>query len=105
MLPVRIGTKPYRKTVLLKFVVVDIPYWPYNASLGRPFLNKAKAVTATYCLKVKFPTVNGIGEIKGCQGTARQNNLSAFKNKGEREVCQITKKKSRGKEKKNGKDL
>ncbi|KAL5741402.1 hypothetical protein ACOSP7_028134 [Xanthoceras sorbifolium] len=104
MLPVRIGTKPYRKTMLLEFVVVDIPNWPYNALLRRRFLNKAKAVTATYCLKVKFPTENGVREINGCQGTARQTNLSVLKNR-ENEVCQITEKKSRGKEKKGSRDL
>ena len=28
--------------------------------------------TSTYCLKVKFPTVNGVGEVKGDQLLARE---------------------------------
>ncbi|KAK0595554.1 hypothetical protein LWI29_007808 [Acer saccharum] len=61
-LPVKIGKAPCQKTVLLDFVVVDTENWPYNALLSRPFLNKAKAVTATYALMMKFPTEYGIGK-------------------------------------------
>ena len=35
--------------------------------LGRPTLNRLKAITLTYCLKVKFPTSHRIGEIRGDQ--------------------------------------
>ena len=35
-------------------------------------LNKWKAATSTYCLKVKFPIDNGVGEIKGDQVLARE---------------------------------
>ena len=35
-------------------------------------LNKWKAATSTYCLKVKFPTDNGIGEVKGDQVLPRE---------------------------------
>jgi len=35
-------------------------------------LNKLKAATSTYYLKVKFPTDHGIGEIKGNQVFARE---------------------------------
>ena len=35
-------------------------------------LNKLKAATSTYYLKVKFPTDHGIGEIKGDQVLARE---------------------------------
>ena len=31
-----------------------------------------KAATSTYCLKVKFPTDNGVGEVKGYQVLARE---------------------------------
>ena len=40
--------------------------------IGRPTLNKWKAATSTYCLKVKFPTDNGVGEVKGDQVLARE---------------------------------
>ena len=80
-LPVKIGKAPCQKTVLLDFVVVDTENWPYNALLGRPFLNKAKAVTATYALMMKFPTEYGIGVVKGSQEMARRANLSVYKDK------------------------
>ena len=35
-------------------------------------LNKWRTATSTYCLKVKFPTDNGVGEIKGDQVLARE---------------------------------
>ena len=70
---------------MLDFVVVDIynwPHnWPYNALLGRQFLNKARVVTSTHALKVKFPIEFGIGELKGSQEMARRANLSIFKDK------------------------
>ena len=54
----------------LNFLVVDCPS-SYNVIIGRPTLNKWKAATSTYCLKVKFPTDNGVGEVKGVQVLAR----------------------------------
>ena len=44
----------------------------YNVILGQPTLNCLKAETSTYCLKVKFPTPNRIGEIYGDQLLARE---------------------------------
>ena len=70
-------------------MVVNIPKWPYNALMGRPFLNEIRAVTATYCLKIKFPTEFGTGEVKGCQETARKANLSTFTHKEVEEVFQL----------------
>ena len=43
---------------------VDTPSWPT--------LNRWKAVTSTYCLKVKFPTKQGFSEIRGDQVLARE---------------------------------
>ena len=40
--------------------------------IGRPILNCCKAATSTYCLKVKFPTKNGVGELRGDQVLARE---------------------------------
>ena len=40
--------------------------------IGRPTLNLWKAATSTYCLKVKFPTENGVSEVKGDQVLARE---------------------------------
>ena len=55
----------------LDFLIVDCPS-SYNVIIGRPTLNKWKAATSTYCLKVKFPTDNGVGEVKGDQVLARE---------------------------------
>ena len=35
-------------------------------------MNRLKVATSTYCLKVKFPTQHGIGEIRGDQLLARE---------------------------------
>ena len=51
--------------------MVDYPS-SYNVIIGRPTLNRWKAATSTYCLKVKFPTENGVGEIRGDQVLARE---------------------------------
>ena len=52
-------------------MVVD---WPssYNVIIGRLTLNRWKLATSTYCLKVKFLTENGVGEVKGDQVLARK---------------------------------
>ncbi|KAK0587844.1 hypothetical protein LWI29_029875 [Acer saccharum] len=76
-LPVKVGKAPCQKIVLLDFVVVDTKNWPYNALLGRPFLNKVKAVIATYALMMKFPTEYGV-VVKGSQEMARRANLLVY---------------------------
>ncbi|XP_075650215.1 uncharacterized protein LOC142620788 [Castanea sativa] len=70
-LKVTIGTYPLQQTRQLDFLVVDCPS-AYNVIIGRPTLNRWKAVTSTYCLKVKFPTEDGVGEAKGDQVLARE---------------------------------
>ena len=61
---VMVGTYLVQLTRQLDFLVID---WPssYNVIIGRPTLNKWKAATSTYCLNVKFPTNNGVSEVKG----------------------------------------
>ncbi|XP_050246488.1 uncharacterized protein LOC126694326 [Quercus robur] len=63
-LTVMVGTYPVHLTHQLDFLVVDCPS-SYNVIIERPTLNKWKAATSTYCLKVKFPTDKGVGEVKG----------------------------------------
>ncbi|XP_030964682.1 uncharacterized protein LOC115985938 [Quercus lobata] len=70
-LTVTAGTYPVQLTRQVDFLVVDCPS-SYNVIVGRPTLNKWKAATSTYCLKVKFPTDNGVGEVKGDQVLARE---------------------------------
>ena len=62
---------PVQLTRQVDFLVVDCPT-SYNIIIGRPTLNKWKAATSTYCLKVKFPTDDGVGEVKGDQVLARE---------------------------------
>ena len=71
MLTVTVGTYPVQLTRQLDFLVMDCPS-SYNVIIGRPTLNKWKAATPTYCLKVKFPIDNGVGEVKGDQVLARE---------------------------------
>ena len=70
-LTVTVGTYLVQLTRQLNFLVVDCPS-SYNVIIGRPTLNKWKAATSTYCLKVKFPTNNGVGEVKEDQVLARE---------------------------------
>ena len=70
-LTVTIGTYPRQLTRQLDFLVVDCPS-SYNVIIKRPTLNRWKAATSTYCLKVKFPTKNGVGQVKGDQVLARE---------------------------------
>ena len=70
-LTVTAGSYPVQLTRQVDFLVVDCPT-SYNIFIGRPTLNKWKAATSTYCLKVKFPTDEGIGEVKGDQVLTRE---------------------------------
>ena len=63
-LTVMAGSYPLQVTNKHNFLVVYSPS-SYNVIIGRPTLNRWKAATSTYCLKVKFPTESGTGEIKG----------------------------------------
>ena len=65
------GTYPAQVTKEIDFLIVDCPS-TYNIILGRSALNRLRAVTSTYYLKVKFPTTHGIGEIKGDQVLVRE---------------------------------
>ena len=51
--------------------MVDCPS-SYNVIIGRPTLNRWKAATSTYCLKLKFSMENGVGKVKGDQVLVRE---------------------------------
>ncbi|XP_075662991.1 uncharacterized protein LOC142632486 [Castanea sativa] len=70
-LTMTVGTYLRQLTCQLDFLVVDCPS-SYNVIIGRPTLNWWKSATPTYCLKVKFPTENGVGEVKRDQILARE---------------------------------
>ncbi|KAL0418992.1 UNVERIFIED_CONTAM: hypothetical protein Sradi_1312700 [Sesamum radiatum] len=62
LLTLRIGST--RRTCLLKFLVVDTPS-VYNAILGRPTVNTFQAIISSYHMKIKSPTIGGVGEVQG----------------------------------------
>uniref|UniRef100_A0A2N9HJY0 RNA-directed DNA polymerase n=1 Tax=Fagus sylvatica TaxID=28930 RepID=A0A2N9HJY0_FAGSY len=70
------GTYPKQATKKVDFLVVDCPS-AYNVIIGRPTLNRLRAVTSTYHLLVRFPTENGIGEMRGDQAMARECYLTS----------------------------
>jgi hypothetical protein len=70
------GTYPKQATKKVNFLVVDCPS-AYNVIIGRPTLNRLRAVTSTYHLLVRFPTENGIGEMRGDQAMARECYLTS----------------------------
>ncbi|XP_059436608.1 uncharacterized protein LOC132169620 [Corylus avellana] len=70
-LPVIAGTAPKQSTIMVDFLVIDRPS-AYNMIVGRPALNQLKSATSSYHLKMKFQTVEGVGEVKGDQVVARK---------------------------------
>ena len=70
-LTVTAGTYPAQVTKEIYFLIVDCPS-TYNIILGRLALNRLKAATLTYYLKVKFPTTHRVGEIRKDQVRARK---------------------------------
>ena len=57
------GSYPLQVTNKHNFLVVD-SHSSYNVIIRMPTLNRWKAATSMYCLKVKFPIERGIGEIR-----------------------------------------
>ena len=70
-LTVTMGAQPKQLTRQLDFLVVDC-LSSYNVIIGRPTLNRWKAATSTYYLKVKFPMDNEVSEVRGDQILARE---------------------------------
>ncbi|XP_022858555.1 uncharacterized protein LOC111379427 [Olea europaea var. sylvestris] len=70
-LPMTLGSEGRLVTHIVTFEVVRTPM-AYNAILGRPLLNKIRAVISTFHLAMKFPTYSGVGVVRGSQTMARQ---------------------------------
>ena len=49
--------------------------------LGRPSLNEIKAIPSAYHMMIKFPTVSGIGMVRGYQRVARECYSASMKQK------------------------
>lgn len=62
-LPVIMSKVPYAATMMMSFLVVRA-YSSYNVILGQPKLNRLKAITFTYHLKINFSIEAKIRESK-----------------------------------------
>ena len=69
----------------MSFLVVDQPS-AYNIIVGRPTLNRLKAITSTYHLMMKFPTEKGIAVMLGDQSMARMCYIQGVDGKGKGKV-------------------
>uniref|UniRef100_A0A2N9GGN7 Reverse transcriptase n=1 Tax=Fagus sylvatica TaxID=28930 RepID=A0A2N9GGN7_FAGSY len=87
-LPITVGTHPKTVSKTVNFLVVNCPS-AYNAIIGRPTLNRLRAVTSTYHLLLKFPTEHGIGEVRGDQIAARECYLASLGSGGQNQTMSI----------------
>uniref|UniRef100_A0A2N9HX06 Uncharacterized protein n=1 Tax=Fagus sylvatica TaxID=28930 RepID=A0A2N9HX06_FAGSY len=92
-LPITVGTHPKTVSKTVDFLVVNCPS-AYNAIIGRPTLNRLRAVTSTYHLLLKFPTEHGIGEIRGDQIAARECYLASLGSGGQNQTMSIEEQKT-----------
>ncbi|XP_024024716.1 uncharacterized protein LOC112092519 [Morus notabilis] len=69
-LPITAGETPRQATTMANFLVIKGSS-QYNAVIGRPTLQALRAITSIYHQKIKFPTPNGVGEMKSNQYEAR----------------------------------
>ena len=65
-LPMTLGEYPRNSCVMADFLVIDQPS-AFNAVLGRPSLRELRAFTSIHHLLIKFPTLQGVGEVIGDQ--------------------------------------
>ena len=87
-LTVAAGRYPRQTRALVNFLVVKAPS-AYNAILGRPDLNALRAVVSTYHLKLKFPTNQGVGEVRGDQALARHCYNIALQRSDQSDLCPV----------------
>ncbi|XP_070049409.1 uncharacterized protein [Nicotiana tomentosiformis] len=79
------NTEGVTKITLFEVVNGDMGY---NIILGRPWLHKMKDVPSTYHQLLKFPTPEGIKQIRGDQPAAREiNAISVSSSKGKKHVA------------------
>ncbi|VFQ80944.1 unnamed protein product [Cuscuta campestris] len=78
VLPVELGLGDKTVWKRMRFIVVDIKC-VHNAILGRPGINKVRAVISMPHLCMKFHTPGGVGEVRGDQRNARECYARAVK--------------------------
>ena len=70
-LPIVVRSYPQQIAKEVNFLVIDCSS-SYNAIIGKPTLNRWKAMTSTYHLSIKFPTEYGVRQVQGDQLAARE---------------------------------
>ena len=75
-----LGDPLCQATTTVRFLIVDAPS-AYNVLLGRPSLNAIKVIPSTYHMVIKFPTINGVGMVRGDQRVARECYTASMKQK------------------------
>ena len=73
-----LGEPPCQATTTARFLIVDAPS-AYNMLLGRLSLNAIKAIPSGYHMIIKFPTVHGVGMVRGDQRVARECYTTSMK--------------------------
>ncbi|RRT47269.1 hypothetical protein B296_00053846 [Ensete ventricosum] len=73
---VTFGDEPRTKTLIVLFMMADLPS-AYNVIIGRPTLNKLRAIVTTYYRSMKFTTNVGSGETKSNSQESRRFYLAA----------------------------
>ena len=79
-LVVTLGEPPCQATTVARFLIVDAPS-AYNMLLGRPSLNAIKAIPSVYHMMINFPTVSGVGMVRGDQRMAKECYSASVKQK------------------------
>lgn len=70
-LPMELGTTPRKMVRQVQFVVLD-GFSSYNAFLRRPTLFDFRVVIKIWCLKIKFPTPQGVWAVERNQSVSRE---------------------------------
>ena len=75
-----LGDPPCQAMTTARFLIVDAPS-AYNMLLGSPSLNAIKAIPFAYHMMIKFPTVSGVGMVRGDQRVAQECYSTSVKQK------------------------
>ena len=75
-----LGDPPCQATTTAKFLIVDASS-AYNMLLGRPSLNAIKVIPSAYHMMMKFPTISGVGMVRGDQRVAKECYSASMKQK------------------------
>ena len=73
-----LGQPPCQAMTTTRFVIVDAPS-AYDMLLGRPSLNAIRAIPSAYHLVIKFPTIHGVGMVRGDQRVAKECYTASMK--------------------------